>query len=64
MENIINKLFDFKQAYTELNSNTGSWHVIVCNQHTHQDWVFKEDSWSCRRFNATMPSLQNNKGML
>jgi hypothetical protein len=64
MENIINKLFDYKQAYTNMNPNTGSWHVIVCNQHTHQDWVFKEDSWSCRRFNATMPSLQNNKGML
>jgi len=64
MENIINKLFDYKQTYTNMNPNTGHWHVIVCNKNTHQDWVFKEDSWSCRRFNATMPSLQNNKGML
>ncbi len=61
MENIINKLFDSKQAYTELNPNTGHWHVIVCNKNTHQDWVFKEDSWSCRRFNATMPDI---KGLL
>ena len=57
MENIINKLFDTKQAYTELNPNTGHWHVIVCNKNTHQDWVFKEDSWSCRRFNVEQPII-------
>ena len=57
MENIINKLFDFKQAYTNMNPMTGHWHVIVCNKHTHQDWVFKEDSWSCRRFNVEQPII-------
>jgi len=57
MENIINKLFDFKQTYTKLNPVTGSWHVIVCNKNTHQDWLFKEDSWSCIRFNVEQPII-------
>ena len=59
MENIINQLFDFKQTYTNMNPVTGNWHVIVCNQHTHQDWLFKADSWSCIRFNVDKPNFIN-----
>ena len=57
MYKIINKLFDFKQTYTNCNPVTGHWHVIVCNKNTHQDWVFKEDSWSCIRFNVEQPII-------
>lgn len=56
MEKILRILFKHDNAYSWLNPITGVWHVIICNKHTHQDWVFKQDSWSCIRFNAIIPN--------
>ena len=59
MEKILRILFNHNNTHSWLNPTTGAWHIIICNQHTHQDWVFTEDSWNCIRFNVTMPNYNS-----
>tara|TARA_R110002051_G_C8728437_1_gene497599 strand:+ start:392 stop:586 length:195 start_codon:yes stop_codon:yes gene_type:complete len=56
----INKLPKFiltQDVKTRLNPVSGAWIAIICNSHTHQYWQFKEEEWSCMRFNAEQPII-------
>ena len=46
-----------RDNHVRLDPVTGWWHCIRCDAHTHQDWLFKPDTWSGIRFNVTRPNI-------
>ena len=46
-----------RENHVRLDPVTGWWYCIRCDAHTHQDWLFRPDTWSGIRFNVDMPNM-------
>ena len=46
-----------RDNHVRLDPVTGWWYCIVCDAHTHQDWLLKPDTWTAIRFSVATPNI-------